>query len=346
MFKTISEYKHEKIIYCYDGNVGLKAIIAIHSTALGPAFGGCRMKKYNSDEDALFDVLRLSQYMSLKNAVANVSAGGGKSVIIADPQTEKTPELLESFALAVDSLGGMYYTAPDLNMSVVDLNYIGKFTKYMMGGDFSETFGNPSMATAYGVYLGIKTGMEIKFGYKNLAGVKVAVQGVGQVGTCLVELLSKDGAKILVADTNQERIDNVKGKFDVKIVKPEDIYDVDCDIFSPAAQGGIINENTIPRLKCKLIAGAANNQLLKNSDAELLHRRNIYFIPDFIISCGGVIMGEAEVKGYTYDQAFKKIEIVKDNVHKVDTIAREKDITPNQAAFEMAWERIKEAKQK
>lgn len=346
MFETIAEYGHEKVVFCYDGDVGLKAIIAVHSTALGPAFGGCRMREYNSDADALFDVLRLSQFMSLKNAAANVEAGGGKSVIIADPLTENKLGLLEAFARAVDSLGGIYYTAPDINISATELNYIGKFTKYVMGGVATGPFGNPSMDTAYGVYLGIKTGMGVKFGDENLAGVKVAVQGVGKVGACLVELLAKDGAKIVVADVDSERTANIKKRFDVEIAQSDEIFDVECDIFSPAAQGGIINENTIPRLKCKLVAGAANNQLLKISDAELLQKRGIYFVPDFIISCGGVIMGEAEVKGYTYEQALEKIGIVKENVKKVDTIAREKGVTTIQAAYEMAWGRIQAAKQK
>ena len=347
MFETIAEYGHEKIVYCYDGDVGLKAIIAIHSTVLGPAVGGCRMRKYDRDEDALFDVMRLSKNMSLKNAAANLGVGGGKSVILADPQTEKTPELLKAFALAVDSLGGIYYTAEDVGMTVADLNYICKFTKYAMGGDQTPgAHGDPSMPTAYGTYLGIKTGAEIKLGLKELAGVKIAVQGVGHVGTCLVELLSKDGAEITVADINQDSVANVQEKYGVRAVQPDEIYDVDCDIFSPAAFGGTINENTIPRLKCKVVAGAANNQLLKDSDADLLQKRDIYFVPDFIVNCGGVTMGTAEIFGLTYEEAFKKIDIVQDNVYEVDRIAREKGITTQQAAIEMAWGRIQAAKAK
>lgn len=347
MFKTIAQYGHEKIIYCYEGDVGLKAIIAIHSTVLGPAVGGCRMRKYDRDEDALFDVMRLSKNMTLKNAAANLGAGGGKSVIIADPLTEKTPELLEAFALAVDSLGGTYYTAEDVGISVADLNHIFKFTKYVLGSDRgSESLGDSNMATAYGTYLGIKTGVEIKLGIKDLSGVKVAVQGVGHVGSRLVELLTKDGAEIIVSDINQNSLDSIQKKYSVKAVDPEDIYDVDCDVFSPAGLGGTINENTIPRLKCKLVVGAANNQLLKDSDADLLQKRDIYYVPDFIVNCGGVTMGTAEIFGLTYEEAFKKIDIVQDNVHEVDRIAREKGITTQQAAIEMAWGRIQAAKAK
>jgi leucine dehydrogenase len=303
------------------------------------------MRKYDRDEDALFDVMRLSQNMSLKNAAANLGVGGGKGVILADPQTEKTPELLKAFALAVDSLGGMYYTAEDVGMTVADLNYICQFTKYAMGGDQTPgAHGDPSMPTAYGVYLGIKTGAEIRLGVKSLAGIKIAVQGVGHVGTALVELLSKDKADVTVSDVNKDSVANVQEKFGTKAVDPDEIYDVDCEIFVPAAFGGTINESTIPRFKCKLVAGAANNQLLKETDAELLQKKDIYYVPDFIINCGGVTMGTAEVFGLKYDEAFKKIDIVPGNVREVDKIAGEKGITTHQAAVEMAWGRIQAAK--
>ncbi|WP_066459726.1 Leu/Phe/Val dehydrogenase [Anaerotruncus rubiinfantis] len=345
MFDTIAEYGHEKIVYCYEPDVNLRAIIGVHSTALGPAVGGCRMRKYATDEEALFDVMRLSRGMSLKNAAANLGVGGGKSVIIADPFTEKTPELLIAFAEAIESLGGIYWTAEDVGMSVDDLNLICRHTKYAMGGTENPYgLGDPSLPTAYGAFLGIKAGAEIKMGITDLSGVKVALQGVGNVGTQLCGLLTKAGADVTVTDVNTARVENAVKEYGVKAVAPDDIYDVDCDIFTPAAFGGSINENTIPRLTAKLVVGPANNQLLKDSDAVLLAKRDIYFIPDFIVSCGGVTMGTAEMFHLTYDEAFKKIEIVTSNVHEVDQIARTRGITTNEAALEMSWGRIRATK--
>ncbi|HHU31962.1 MAG TPA: Glu/Leu/Phe/Val dehydrogenase [Clostridia bacterium] len=349
MFKKMVDSGHEKIIYCYEPSAGLKAIIAIHSTILGPAVGGCRVRKYKDESEALFDVMRLSKSMSIKNAAANLGYGGGKSVIIADPVKEKTPEMLIAFAKAVDSLGGLYYTAPDSGITQDDMNLICRHTKYAMGKDEIEGglgFRNSNMATAYGVYLGIKAGVKIRLGIENLSGVKVAMQGVGNVGECLVELLYNNGAEVIVSDLDQSRIDEITKRFDVKVVDPNAIYDVDCDVFTPAALGGSINKNTIPRLKCKLVVGPANNQLLDDSDADLLAQRGIYYIPDFIVNCGGVTIGTGEISGLTYEEAFKKIDVVYDNIFEIDSIAKTRGITTNQAALELAWARINAGRNK
>lgn len=346
MFKELSDYGHEKVLFCSDRETGLKAIIAVHSTARGPAMGGCRMRKYDSDAEALTDVLRLSRAMSLKNAAANLDAGGGKSVILVDAQTEKTPEMLIAFAKCVDALGGLYYTAEDVGMTVADLNLICRHTPYAMGGDESPYgLGDPSRPTAYGTYLAMKAAAGIKLGRDGLSGLRIAVQGVGNVGTCLVEMLDKDGAEVTVCDVNQARVDHVVAKYGVRSVAPDCIYDVNCDIFSPCGFGASINADTIPRLKCRQITGCANNQLLdEKADSDLLKARDIYFVPDFIASCGGVTMGTAELYKLDYDTAFKKIEIVTENVHTVDRIARDKGISTTEAAIVMATERIDAAR--
>ncbi len=346
MFETIHEYGHEKIIYCYEPSVQLRAIIAIHSTALGPAVGGCRMRKYEREEDALFDVMRLSQGMSLKNAAADLGVGGGKSVIIGDPKTEKTPELLAAFGKAVESLGGIYWTAEDVGMSVDDIDLLGRYTQYALGGrETPYGLGDPSLPTAYGAFLGIRAGVEIQLGKSSLSGVRIALQGVGNVGTQLCRLLAEAGADVTIADPDAARVEAAVRAYSAKAVSPEEIYDVDCDVFTPAAFGGSINCQTIPRLKAKLVAGPANNQLLQDADALLLAQRGIYFIPDFIISCGGVTMGTAEIYHLSYDEAFQKIGIVTRNVYEVDQIARSKNLTPNEAALELAWGRIRAAKE-
>ena len=346
MFQDLIDCGHEKIIYCSEPDAGLKAIIAIHNTVLGPAFGGCRVRKYERDEDALAEVLRLSRAMTYKTAAANLGVGGGKSVIIADPATEKTPELLVAFAKCVDSLGGMYCTAPDVGMTVPDLNLIYSHTKYVNGCDASpHGLGDPSIPTARGAFLGVLAGAEIRLDRKDLEGVKIAVQGVGNVGIQLVEMLVKSGAKVTVSDVAKERISIAAEKFGVQVAEPDAIYDADCDVFVPAGLGGTINKDTIPRLKAKLVVGPANNQLLdEKADALLLAGRDIYFIPDFIVSCGGVTMGTCEFKQIPYDEAFKMIDIVTPNVFEIDGIAKKKNITTTEAAMEMAWNRVLAAK--
>lgn len=346
MFKELNFYGHEKVVYCNVPEVGLKAIIGIHSTAMGPAVGGCRMRAYEREEDALFDVLRLSRGMSLKNAAANLGVGGGKSVIIANPKIDKTEEMLIAFAECVDSLGGMYYTAEDVGMGVEDLNLIYSHTKYALGGTENPYgLGDPSMATAYGTFLGMKAGADIQLNAKDLSGMKIAIQGVGNVGSCLVQLLVEAGAEVTVCDVAPERIQNIVDKYKVSVVEPDAIYDVDCDIFSPAAFGGSINKDTIPRLKAKLVVGAANNQLLEEADASRLTSRGIYFIPDFIVSCGGVTFGTAELHKYDRKEAMKKIEIVTENVLTIHKISKENNITTTAAAEKMAMDRISAAKE-
>jgi leucine dehydrogenase len=345
MMEMITQHGHEKVVFCHDKESGLKAIIGIHSTVLGPAMGGCRMKKYASTEDALFDVLRLSRGMTYKCAAADLGTGGGKSVIIADPKTEKTEELLKAFARAVDSLGGLYISAEDMGMSVDDINLMKTVSPYIVG--CSKEYGglgDPSMPTAYGTYLGIRAGAQVVFGSDNLKGKTVAIQGAGNVGYCLAELLTKDEANLVIADVDSDRVNKTAEDFGARIVSPDEIYDVPCDIFAPSAIGGTINEQTIPRLKCKVIAGAANNQLLTEDDARRCEAKGIFYVPDFIINLGGVTLGAYEYKHLPYEVAYKQIDIAFDNVLKVAEIARKNSITTSQAANMFAEQKIEAAK--
>jgi len=291
--------EHEEIICCHDKAVGLKCIIAIHNTQLGPALGGVRMWNYETVDQALEDVLRLSKGMTYKASIAGLNLGGGKAVIMANPKTEKSEALFRSFGTFVESINGRYITAEDVGTDVNDMEYIFMETSNVVG--VAETHGgsgDPSPWTAKGVLEGIRACVEYKFGKDDLNGLSVAVQGVGNVGRELVELFLLSGMKVTICDIDRSRCEALSERNDVSVVNSDEIYDVDADIFCPSALGAVLNEKTIPRLKCKIVAGSANNQLANPECGDELYRRKIVYAPDYAINAGGLMNVSIEFEGY------------------------------------------------
>lgn len=342
IFGNFSFDNHEQIVFCNDEQTGLKAIIGIHNTNLGPALGGTRMYNYNNEADALQDVLRLSRGMSYKAAITGLKLGGGKAVIIGDTKTQKTDALMRKFGEFVHSLGGKYITAEDMGMETSDMDIVREITPYVTG--ISESLGgagNPSPITAYGVFMGMKAAAKYKFGTDNLNGIKILVQGIGHVGEVIVEMASKEGAEIIISDINKEQLEIVSAKYGVKIYHDLDVYDLDVDIYAPCALGATINDNTIHRLKAKVIAGAANNQLLDEvKHGRILKERGIAYAPDFLINAGGIINVYAEIAKYGRDQIINQTENIYNTTLDIFKLSDEKQITTHQAAFNIAQARI------
>ena len=306
----MSKFRHEKVLFVNNEKAGLKAIIAVHNTNLGPAIGGCRLWPYESYDAALFDVLRLSRGMSHKNAVAGLPHGGGKGVIIADP-SQKTEAMFEAFAEAVNNLGGDYITAEDVNTTCDDAMVMLRKTNHICGLPMNS--GDPSPFTARGVWQGIKATAKVALGRDSLEGVTVAVQGLGKVGYDLCRYLHKDGAKLIVGNrSNKAALDKAVEEFGATVVGTNEILTAECDILAPCALGAILNPNTIPYLNCKAVAGAANNQILDDASGLALKARGIYYAPDFVINGGGVINAAAEVDG-PYDE--KAVLVKVDNIY-------------------------------
>ncbi len=345
VFELIQKHGHEQIVYCYDDSTGLKAIIAIHNTVLGPALGGVRMWKYEKEDDALCDVLRLSKAMTYKAAVAGLNLGGGKAVIIGDPQTQRNEALFRAFGRFVESLGGRYITAEDVGTDEKVMEWIYAETKYVTG--IPESLGgsgNPAPVTAYGVYVGIKASVKEVYGNESLAGKKVAIQGAGQVGRFLCQHLAKDGAKIYITDIIPEKVKKCVEEYKAEFVEPDKIYDVDADIFAPCALGGIANDDTIPRFKFKIIAGGANNQLLdEDKHDRMLMERGILYAPDYVINAGGLINVGREVEGYSKEHAMRKAEGIYDTLMRVFEVSKKENIPTHVASARIAEERIMSA---
>ena len=291
---------HEQIVFCQDAKTGLRAIIAIHDTILGPALGGTRMWDYTNEEDALQDVLRLSRGMTFKAAISGLNLGGGKAVIIGDSKTQKTEALMRKFGQYVDSLGGKYITAEDVGMSTKDMEYVRMETKHVTGiPESMGGSGDPSPVTAFGVYMGMKASARYKWGSDKLFGKTVVVQGVGNVGENLVRHLVKEGANVIINDINEQRLNKLSEELGTNIVIGDAIFDLDMDIYAPCALGSTVNPDTISRLKCDIIAGAANNQLAdEERDGQLCADKGICYAPDFLINAGGLINVYSELKGY------------------------------------------------
>lgn len=338
IFDYMERYGHEQIIFCYDAASGLRAIIGIHDTTLGPALGGTRIWDYESEEEALIDVLRLSKGMTYKNAVAGLNLGGGKAVILGDPQKIKSEELFRSFGRYIEGLGGRYITGEDMNATTKDMGLINDETNHVVGLEGKS--GNPSPVTAFGVFKGIQAAAEECFGTMDLKGKIVAVQGVGAVGYYLCKYLQEAGAKLIITDIRKENIDRVIQDFGAKDVKPEEIYGVKCDIFAPCAMGAIINDFTIQQLKCNVVAGSANNQLAENKHGDMLEEKGILYAPDFVINGAGVMNVYEEMKGYNAERAMLRASGVYDNIKKVFEIAKRDGIPTYKAADRMAEERI------
>lgn len=322
VFEQIRNEVFEQIVYCSDPEVGLKAIISMHSTVLGPAVGGCRMWAYTSEAEALTDVLRLSKGMTYKAAISNLKWGGGKAVILGDAKA-KTPELLRRFGQYVERLGGNYVTAKDVGIGADDLRQIKKGTTHVLGieGDPGSS-GDPSPATAFGVYHGMKACARFGLGTDSLGGLTIALQGLGSVSYYLLQYLHKEGAKIVGCDIDQAVIDRAVSKYGVQIVSPDTIYDVPCDIFAPSALGASINPNSLSKLKCKIIAGAANNQLATPEIGDEVFKRGLIYAPDYAINAGGLINiyyegGAAGAGGYSRERAYGHVQTIGSTIREI-----------------------------
>jgi leucine dehydrogenase len=344
IFKMMSDMEHEQLVFCNDPATGLKAIIAIHNTVLGPAMGGTRMWNYATEEEAVLDALRLSRGMTFKSAIAGLNIGGGKAVIIGDARKIKSEAMMRRFGRFVDSLGGRYWTAEDVNMSTRDMEYIHMETDYVtgipenMGGS-----GDPSPVTAYGVYMGMKASAKKVYGIESLEKKKILVQGAGHVGSYLIDHLVKENAEVMVSDIFEDKLQQITKKYpQIQIVDPEKVYEHEMDIYAPCALGATLNSDTIPKLKCAIVAGGANNQL----DEEIPHCRElqeqgILYAPDFLINSGGIANVYSEQQGNynrerVYAQTERIFEVTLDVIHHAETTG----ITTHEAALELALKRI------
>ncbi|WP_340063686.1 amino acid dehydrogenase [Ascidiimonas aurantiaca] len=342
VFGQLSFDNHEQIVFCNDKDTGLKAIIGIHNTVLGPALGGTRMWAYNSEWEALNDVLRLSRGMTYKSAITGLQLGGGKAVIIGDAKTQKTPELMKKFAFFVNSLGGRYITAEDVGMDTADMDLVREITPYVTGISESKGgAGNPSPVTAYGVFMGLKAAVKHHYGKDDLTGKKVLVQGIGHVGESLVSHLVKEGAMVEITDINQERLEKVSKKYNVSIYEGTDPYLADVDIYAPCALGATVNNDSLSKLKAKIIAGAANNQLEdEQKHGLMLKEMGITYAPDFLINAGGIINVFAEIEGYNREEIMHKTENIYNTTLEILSHADATGITTHQAALSIAQSRI------
>ncbi len=305
LFDSPAFEAHESVQAFYDEKSGLKAIIAVHSTARGPGAGGCRMWNYASAQEALDDALRLSRAMSYKNAVADLELGGGKSVIIGDSRTQKTPELFEAFGRAVEAVGGRYWTAEDVGVSPGDLMHARKTTRYVAGLEgHAAASGDPSPVTAEGVFRGLKLAAGKAYGGRGVDGMTVAIQGVGHVGAYLADKLHAAGARLVIADVNQQALREVSDRTGAKIVSPDEIFDVEAEVFAPCALGGAISTSTLSRLKGKVIAGGANNQLASPEIGQILFEQGVVYAPDYVINGGGIINVAGEIRALKRNEAF------------------------------------------
>ncbi len=337
---------HEQVVFVSDDKSGLKAIIAVHNSNLGPALGGCRMWPYATEEEAVRDVLRLSRGMTYKSAMANLKLGGGKSVIIGNPRTHKTPELLAAFARALEQLNGRYIAAEDSGTSVADMKYMTQFTQHVAGihdkpSDAGTRSGDPSPATAYGTFIGIKAAVKERLGRDSLDGLRVAVQGVGNVGFDLARQLKEAGAQLWVTDIHREPLVQAGKELGATVVAPEEIFGLDVDVFAPCALGAILNDTTIPQLKAKIVAGAANNQLAEARHGLELMKRGILYAPDYVINAGGIIDVYHERIGFDRSALLKHIEGIHDNLMEVFERAREEERPTGEVADAIAEERFK-----
>lgn len=338
IFDYLEKHDYEQLIFCQDGRTGLKAIICIHDTTLGPALGGLRIWDYQSEEDAILDVLRLARGMTYKNAAAGLPLGGGKAVIIGDPTKIKSKELFHTFGKYVNSLGGRYITAEDMNTTTQDVDYINEVTDFVVGLEAKS--GNPAPITAFGVFRGILAAINEVYGEQELTDKVIAVQGLGAVGYDVCQQLHRAGAKLYVTDIREANVEKAVQELNAIAVAPADIYGIDCDIFVPCAMGAIINSDTIHQLKCKIVAGSANNQLADENYGELLMEKGILYIPDFVINSGGAINVYQEMQGYNREKAMARAATIYDSVSEIIEIAKQEQISTNKAAERLAEARI------
>jgi leucine dehydrogenase len=337
---------HEKVIFCHDSQTNLRAIIAIHSTALGPAAGGCRMYPYESEEEALTDVLRLSKGMTYKNSVAGLPLGGGKSVIIGNPHDTNKKSLLKSFAKHVQSLKGNYWTAVDIGVNSKDADLMAEECDYIFAraSQYEDGF-NPSSFTTYGGFIGIQSAVKTTMNRNDLNGIKVAVQGLGATGFTLCKKLHEAGAQLVVSDVKNDLVNKAKIDFGAQVSSPDNIHSSDVDVFSPCAMGAGLNDKTIPEIKAKIICGLANNQLAENRHGKMIKDKKITYVPDYVVNAGGM-MGASTVifTEPSMSNSLKNIEGLRDTISKIIKQSQEEDKTTVEIADKIAEERIKYVK--
>jgi leucine dehydrogenase len=346
IFEQLASYEHEQIVFCRNDDVGLRAIIAIHNTTLGPALGGCRLYDYASEADAVRDVLRLSRGMTYKASVAGLDLGGGKSVLIGDPSL-KSEAMFRAFGRFVQTLGGRYITAEDMNTSVEDMDNIRRETRFVTGSAASSGgSGDPSPVTAWGCYHGIRACLEVIYGSPEVAGRTVAIQGVGNVGYYLAKYLHENGASLIYADISNKRLGRVMEEFGGTVVEGDDFYRSNCDVLAPCAIGGIINARTIPMVRAPIIAGGANNQLDdEGRDGEALTERGITYAPDYVINAGGLINVYSELRATGRDKAMGDAANIFNTLKRVINKAKSEGTTTIKAANRVAEERIERVAQ-
>jgi leucine dehydrogenase len=340
IFERIAAHSHEQVVFCYEPAAGYRGIIAIHNTTLGPALGGTRFWNYRSDEEALIDVLRLSRGMTYKAAVAGLNLGGGKAVIIGDPRMARREMIFRAHGRFVESLGGRYYTAEDVGTSVEDMDYVKMETEFVTG--VAGGSGDPSPVTAYGTYRGIRACARERYGSDSLTGMSVAVQGVGHVGYYLCRYLADEGAKLIVTDIDHDRVGRVVREFGAAAVAPDEIYAVDAQVFAPCALGAVVNDDTIPRFRFDIIAGAANNQLAEERHGDTLHQRGILYAPDYVINAGGLINVYGELNDWSGEQARRKAGEIYDTLIQIFELAKQNGIPTYEAADRVAERRIEQ----
>lgn len=327
---------HEQVVFCHDPDSGLNAIIAVHDTTMGPSLGGTRMWNYASSAEALTDVLRLSKGMTYKSALAGLPLGGGKAVIIGDAKKDKSDVLFKSYGRFIDGLGGKYITAEDVNIRTHDIDVIATQTRYVAGT--GSKAGDPSPHTAYGVYLGVKAAAKHGLGAQDLKGVRIAVQGMGSVGFGLAEYCAKEGAILYVTDVNEESVQKAVQQLGAIAVGIDEIYDQDVDIYAPCALGATVNDDTLARLKAKVIAGSANNQLATAKHETIVHEQGILYAPDYVINAGGVIHVCEEAAGFTHEETSARVRNIYNTLDKIFTRSKEENRPTSQIADELARE--------
>ena len=341
VFESVDFDHHEEVAYFDDAKTGLKAIIAVHSTALGPACGGTRMYPYATTDDALTDVLRLSRGMSYKNAIADLPLGGGKAVIIGDPNKDKSEALFLAYAEAINKMCGTYVTAMDVGVLPPDMPIIARGTKYIAGYDIpGKTGGNSGPLTALGVFVGLKAAVKHRLGADSTKGLTVAIQGLGKVGMALAQRLHAEGAKLVVADVNSEAVRQAVDTFGAKAVLPEEIVTTECDVLSPNALGAILNDTTIPQLHARVIAGGANNQLKRDLHGTQLKQREILYAPDYVINGGGIIRVAGQIENWSDAEIERRVLNIAPTLTQIFQRASAEGRPTNEVADQMARERI------
>jgi leucine dehydrogenase len=339
--ETVPNTDHEKVLIGRDAASGYHGIIAIHSTALGPAVGGTRFWNYASEQEALTDALRLSHGMTYKNALAGLPLGGGKSIIIGNNKTPNRDALFRAHGRFVDTLKGRYITAEDIGTSPADMEIVRLETQHVAG--LLGRSGDPSPYTARGVFRAIQASTRFLWNTDDVLGVTVALQGCGHVGYYLAKLLHEAGAKLIVTDINDNSVSRVVDEFAAETVQPSEIFSVRADVFAPCALGGVINDRTIPELKVQIVAGAANNQLLEERHGAMLRERNILYAPDYVANAGGVLNGCTELLGWTAEHGLRKVDEIYDTTLRVFESAQAQGLTTNKAADRLAEDRLRRA---